>query len=200
MAYQDSPKTEEDRQELLASSAHSDASSMDEEKQWGPSSTARTRAARWTNSQGRTFMSALREYAWLVTIGLMAVIVVLQLAIWHEVRGQSTSSISTATTPGGDYTGKGPTCKSTGQHLTCQHSIKQELSAFNFVQKKEKLRGTKNIIITVPTEVIKWNADPEFTPLNATEFLSPKVQAKWESLYPGTCACNVDSTRPLKRK
>lgn len=38
---------------------------------------------------------------------------------------------------------------------------------------------------TVPTEVIKWNADPEFTPLNATEFLSPKVQAKWETLYPG---------------
>lgn len=37
----------------------------------------------------------------------------------------------------------------------------------------------------VPTEIIKWNADPEFTPLNATEFLDPKVQAKWETLYPG---------------
>lgn len=107
MAYQDSPKTE-DREELLASSAHSDTASMDEEKQWGPSSMG-NRATRWTNSKGRTFMSALREYAWLVTIGLMAVIVVLQLAILHEVSGKSAS---TATTPGGDYTGKGPTCKS----------------------------------------------------------------------------------------
>lgn len=33
---------------------------------------------------------------------------------------------------------------------------------------------------------MKWNADPEFTPLNATEFLKPEVQAKWESLYPGS--------------
>lgn len=35
---------------------------------------------------------------------------------------------------------------------------------------------------------MKWNADPEFTPLNATEFLKPEVQAKWETLYPGSCA------------
>lgn len=37
----------------------------------------------------------------------------------------------------------------------------------------------------VSTEVRKWNADPEFTPLNASEFLDPKVQAKWETLIPG---------------
>lgn len=78
---------------------------MDEEKEqpWGMSTSRGTR---------RTFLSALREYAWLVTIGLMAVIVVLQLAIWHEVRGgaRGTASSSSATTPGGDYTGKGPMC------------------------------------------------------------------------------------------
>lgn len=38
---------------------------------------------------------------------------------------------------------------------------------------------------TVPTEVVKWKADYEFVPLNATQFLDPKVQTKWESLYPG---------------
>lgn len=39
--------------------------------------------------------------------------------------------------------------------------------------------------LTVPTEVVQWKADYEFVPLNATEFLDPKVQTKWESLYPG---------------
>lgn len=38
---------------------------------------------------------------------------------------------------------------------------------------------------TVPTEVVQWKADYDFVPLNATEFLNPKVQTKWESLYPG---------------
>lgn len=54
--------------------------------------------------------------------------------------------------------------------------------------------GHRNILtcawIAVPTEVIKWNADPEFTPLNATEFLDPKVQAKWETLFPGMAGCH----------
>ncbi|KAJ0118621.1 hypothetical protein J7T55_012873 [Diaporthe amygdali] len=35
-----------------------------------------------------------------------------------------------------------------------------------------------------PTEVVQWKADYEFVPLNATEFLDPKVQTKWETLYP----------------
>lgn len=111
MAYQDSPKTE-GRQALLRDS-ESSSSTVDEEKpmQWG-TSTSGDRAARWsTPSEGRTFLSAMRECAWLVTIGLMAVIVVLQLAIWHEVRGAAGSgAASSATTPGGDYTGKGPMC------------------------------------------------------------------------------------------
>ncbi|RDW81855.1 hypothetical protein BP6252_02967 [Coleophoma cylindrospora] len=34
------------------------------------------------------------------------------------------------------------------------------------------------------TEVVQWAADPEFTPLNASAFLAPKTQAKWESLLP----------------
>lgn len=38
---------------------------------------------------------------------------------------------------------------------------------------------------TVPTKVVQWKADYDFVPLNATEFLDPKVQTKWESLYPG---------------
>jgi hypothetical protein len=38
---------------------------------------------------------------------------------------------------------------------------------------------------TVPTEVVQWKADFEFTPLNASEFLNPKVQEKWETLLPG---------------
>lgn len=108
MAYQDSPKTE-DHQGLLRDCESS--STIDEEKpQWG-TTTSGDRAARWsTPSEGRTFLYALRECAWLITIGLMAVIVVLQLAIWREVRGAARSAASSATTPGGDYTGKGPTC------------------------------------------------------------------------------------------
>ncbi|KAK8105200.1 hypothetical protein PG999_008559 [Apiospora kogelbergensis] len=34
------------------------------------------------------------------------------------------------------------------------------------------------------TNVQKWKADPDFTPLSATEFLKPKTQAKWGSLIP----------------
>ncbi|KAK7957968.1 hypothetical protein PG996_010589 [Apiospora saccharicola] len=37
---------------------------------------------------------------------------------------------------------------------------------------------------TFSTVVQKWNADPDFTPLTASEFLKPKTQAKWESLIP----------------
>ncbi|KAK7926786.1 hypothetical protein PG985_003784 [Apiospora marii] len=37
---------------------------------------------------------------------------------------------------------------------------------------------------TFLTVVQKWNADPDFTPLAASEFLKPKTQAKWESLIP----------------
>ncbi|KAK3209113.1 hypothetical protein GRF29_69g859160 [Pseudopithomyces chartarum] len=35
-----------------------------------------------------------------------------------------------------------------------------------------------------PTEVRKWEADYEFVPLNATEFLDEKVSAKWATLLP----------------
>lgn len=45
--------------------------------------------------------------------------------------------------------------------------------------------GLTLTLLTVPTEVVQWKADYEFVPLNATEFLDPKVQTKWESLYPG---------------
>ncbi|KAH8658466.1 hypothetical protein BX600DRAFT_469162 [Xylariales sp. PMI_506] len=34
------------------------------------------------------------------------------------------------------------------------------------------------------TEVVQWRADPDFTPLTASAFLDPKIQAKWETLYP----------------
>lgn len=34
------------------------------------------------------------------------------------------------------------------------------------------------------TDVVKWQADPEFVPLNVTQFLDPKVLAKWETIYP----------------
>ncbi|KAK7955881.1 uncharacterized protein PG986_005103 [Apiospora aurea] len=37
---------------------------------------------------------------------------------------------------------------------------------------------------TFSTTIQKWKADPDFTPLTATEFLKPKTQAKWESLIP----------------
>ncbi|RDW58868.1 hypothetical protein BP6252_13344 [Coleophoma cylindrospora] len=34
------------------------------------------------------------------------------------------------------------------------------------------------------TEVTQWKANPDFVPLNATSFLDPRIQAKWETLYP----------------
>ncbi|KAK8867594.1 Oxidase ustYa [Apiospora arundinis] len=37
---------------------------------------------------------------------------------------------------------------------------------------------------TFLTTIQKWKADPDFTPLTATEFLKPKTQAKWETLIP----------------
>lgn len=47
------------------------------------------------------------------------------------------------------------------------------------------MRGLTNAgVISVSTVVQKWNADPDFTPLTAAEFLKPKTQAKWESLIP----------------
>lgn len=47
-----------------------------------------------------------------------------------------------------------------------------------------------------PTELVQWKADYDFVPLNATEFLRPEVQTKWESLYPGLFASH---TRPPTR-
>lgn len=166
MAYQDLPKTE-DREELLASS-DTDVASMAEENQWATSSEIRT--GRW--AKGRPFLSALRECAWLITMGLLAVAIVLQLAIWHELRKISAAADSSAQ-PGGDHTGKGPLCSSPSTNSKNSHA---------------RCIGPVTDSCIVPTEVIKWNPDPEFVPLNATEFLNPKVQEKWESLYPGMCA------------
>lgn len=112
MVYHDLPKTE-DCQELLVN-ADSDASSVNEEdKQWASSrasSGPAGRAAKWGPGVGRSWLSALREYAWLFTMGLMALIVVLQLAILHQVRSQGRAASNSATQPGGDYTGQGPIC------------------------------------------------------------------------------------------
>ncbi|KAL2273285.1 hypothetical protein FJTKL_04799 [Diaporthe vaccinii] len=44
----------------------------------------------------------------------------------------------------------------------------------------------------IPTEVVQWKADYDFVPLNATEFLNPKVQTKWESLYPAGAGFGPD--------
>lgn len=95
--YHDSPKME-DREELLAGS-DMDASSIDDRKHWS------SQAARWSN--GRSLISKLRDYSWLITTVMMSIIIVLQLAIWNEVRANTPNSV---TQPGGDYKGKGPTC------------------------------------------------------------------------------------------
>lgn len=41
---------------------------------------------------------------------------------------------------------------------------------------------------TVPTKVMKWNADEEFVPSNTTEFFSESLVAKWNTIMPGNNA------------
>jgi hypothetical protein len=99
----DNPPKAGDREELLADS-DGDSSFQDSENDW-PSAGFKGRG-----QQGRrTVMSALKDYWWLYTTGLLILIVILQLGIWYEVRVRSPNSSRQV---GGDHEAKGPICLS----------------------------------------------------------------------------------------
>lgn len=93
----------------------------------------------------------------------MVIILGFQLVIWGRIRSTTGACSSQV---GGDYVEKAQSCPSVPLLLITG--------------------GILLTLHTVPTEVVKWKADYEFVPLNATQFLDPKVQTKWESLYPGS--------------
>lgn len=97
----------------------------------------------------------------LIIVGMLAVIIGLQLTLWYEMRTQSCKSLLQV---GGDFNQKEPTSSSSSANQPWATSLTQS---------------------AVGTEILKWNPDAEFTPLNATEFLRPEVAKKWETLYPG---------------
>ncbi|KAJ4419797.1 hypothetical protein N0V82_004732 [Gnomoniopsis sp. IMI 355080] len=133
-AYTDLPNTENHEDPLLNSDIAS--TSTGEEERW-------SKTTNWGSRRSAvTSHIDIREYWWLITAGMLGIIIGLQLVIWHEIK---TQSCDTMVQVGSDYNRKSP---------------------------------------IFGTEIVKWNADPEFTPLNATEFLKPEVQAKWETLYP----------------
>lgn len=97
-SYNDAPRGE-DREELLANS-DIDSSSTVNDNDWPTFKGSRP-------SKGRTFISALRDYWWLYSTGLLVVIAGLQLVILHEIRARPSDSSRQV---GGDYTAQGPTC------------------------------------------------------------------------------------------
>lgn len=97
--YTDLPSTEGHDDPLLNSDVASTFTNEDE---------------RWTRTKGwdsrRTTAASLidiREYWWLITAGMLGVIIGLQLVIWHEIKTQSCDHMVQV---GSDFNGKTPTC------------------------------------------------------------------------------------------
>lgn len=99
-AYTDSPSTE-DHEELLMSSDGTSTSTNGDER-WSRPKTWGLRRTAVASS-----IDNIREYRWVMTSGMLAVIICLQLVIWHEVRAQTCSNMVQV---GSDYNGKTPTC------------------------------------------------------------------------------------------
>lgn len=104
--YTDSPGKEDHVEPLLNANAAS--SSADDEERW-------SKRERWSAPGRRSAdrstgpLDAIREYWWLVTSGMLAVIVGLQLMIWHDLK---THACGDRLQLGGDYNRKEPTCSS----------------------------------------------------------------------------------------
>jgi hypothetical protein len=150
------------QEELLA---HSEAntSSLSDDKAWQMAQFGSTK-----RSSCSKLTLVLREYWWIYSTFLLIIVISLQLTIWHEMK--KSPSPRSYSQVGGDYTNQAPICSFL--HLLLSYRL-------IFANKE-----------TVATRVTQWKADPEFTPLNATQFLDPKIQAKWETLYPGVFNLN----------
>lgn len=98
-AYSDLSSTEGHDDPLLSSDLASTSTNDDERwsrgKSWGGRPSAKA-----------SFID-IREYWWLITAGMLGVIIGLQLVIWHEIKAQSCGNMVQV---GSDYNGKTPTC------------------------------------------------------------------------------------------
>ena len=91
------------RGEELLHESETQALSTNLEKQW--------QTAEFAESQGpksRSILAACEKYWRLITIGLLAIIIVLQLAIWSAMGG---SSARCSAQVGAEYQGLSPDCK-----------------------------------------------------------------------------------------
>lgn len=98
-AYSDLSSTEGHDDPMLSSDVAS--TSTNEDERW-------SRGKSWGGRQSaKASFIDIREYWWLITAGMLGVIIGLQLVIWHEIRAQSCDYVVQV---GSDYNGKTPTC------------------------------------------------------------------------------------------
>lgn len=134
----------------------------------------------WIRPERRTCMTTLQSFSWLVNLILLMINTIGLLYLVHSMSGAQSPDSACPIQVGGDYTHEGPICK-----LSPGLSRRAETGPSAHVS--ERLANPGGYIVVL-TNVQKWKADPDFTPLSATEFLKPKTQAKWGSLIPGETA------------
>jgi hypothetical protein len=97
---------------------------------------------------------------WLAHMALALVNISISILLLHDSRQENSSSTMQV---GSDFTGTGPNCE---LYLPL-------------------VSGSSLISCQVPTKIVKFDADESFVPKNVSEFLSPDVTARWNTMMPG---------------
>jgi hypothetical protein len=128
----------------------------------------------WEGTYGRTGLSRRADawvkiasrYGWLTHLALVLVNISLSFLLLCEFRQENSSSTMQV---GSDFTGTGPDCK----------FYLQPYPGYELTSHK------------VRTKIVKFDADESFVPKNTSEFFSPDVTARWNTMMPGIINCHL---------
>lgn len=122
----------------------------------------------------RSVWSTLRAHKGLVDKALLLVVIaMLGLLLLRRPQQSGGRQI------GGDYMGAGPECQSPPPLLKSRASVRaHDVNA----------ASSDPIKSTVPTRIVKWNADESFVPPNASEWFSEALLGKWNTMMPAGAA------------